>query len=403
MHMRILKVTQGYYPFWDYGGPVVKVRALARHLARRGHAITVLTADLGMAHLPGTDGFAQQSRCGWEGRPDGIESVYLRTLARYRAITINPRVADFCRQRLSEFDIVHIYGLYDLLGPVVAYFCRRSKIPYVIEPMGMYRPIDRSFRLKKLWHRSLGRKFWRDASQIVATSEMEHRELLGDVVPEDKLVVRYNGLDNDSETDSERFERGRFRAKLNVSSQEPLVLFLGRLIPRKGADLLIRAFARACPKIGKLVIAGPEGNPGYVEYLKRCARESGVDDRVLCVGPVYEADKQSLLADADVFVLPSRYENFANAAAEAIAHNVPVIVSKSCGIGPLVDGRAGLVVGNGTEELSDALAKLLQDRPLYTRLQLGCSKVVEQLSWDRLAGQMEGYYEKAIAEDVPVC
>jgi glycosyltransferase involved in cell wall biosynthesis len=399
--MRILKVTQGYYPFWDYGGPVAKIRALARNLSRRGHAITVLTADLGMARLPGTDGFAQQSRCGWEGRPDGIESVYLRTLARYRAITINPHVADFCRRRLSEFDIVHVYGLYDLLGPVVAYFCRRSKIPYVIEPMGMYRPIDRSFQLKKLWHRSLGRKFWRDASQIVATSEMEHQELVSDVVPEDKLVVRYNGLDSNAE--SGHFERGRFRAKLNVSSQEPLVLFLGRLIPRKGADLLIRAFARACPKIGTLVIAGPEGNPGYLEYLKRCARESGVHDRVFCVGPVYETEKQSLLADADVFALPSRYENFANAAAEALACRVPVIVSQFCGIAPLVDGRAGLVVGNETEDLSDALARLLQDRPLYTRLQDGCSQVVEQLSWDRLAGQMEQYYEKAMAEGVRVC
>ena len=74
---------------------------------------------------------------------------------------------------------MHFYGLYDLLGPVVSYFCRRQGIPYVIEPMGMYRPIDRSIQHETyLASHSSGAAFWRNAAQIIATSELEQQELM---------------------------------------------------------------------------------------------------------------------------------------------------------------------------------------------------------------------------------
>ena len=78
---------------------------------------------------------------------------------------------------LADFDLVHFYGLYDLLGPSVGQFCRKNKLPYVIEPMGMFRPIDRSFRKKRLWQQTLGRSFWRGAARIIATSELEEAGL----------------------------------------------------------------------------------------------------------------------------------------------------------------------------------------------------------------------------------
>ena len=193
--MRILMAVQSYFPFQDRGGPVVKVRALARGLAQRGHQVTVLTADLGLRRLNGSAMNFQPCPWGWCAEENGVEAVYLSTLANYRALTVNPDVIGFCGKSLRHFDLVHFYGLYDLLGPAVSYFCRRQGIPYVIEPMGMYRPIDRSFRMKRVWHRSLGDSYWSHAAQIVATSEMEEQELLQDGVAREKLVVRYNGID----------------------------------------------------------------------------------------------------------------------------------------------------------------------------------------------------------------
>jgi len=393
--LRILNVAQTYFPYLAEGGRPVKVRMLSKNLAQRGHAVTVLTANLGSSEWKSSRLVANETAFGLQTSENGVETIYLPTWFRYRALTVNPRVIRFCWSTLRRFDLVHFYGLYDLLGPAVSHYCQRQRIPYVIEPMGMYRPIDRSFRLKSVWHQSLGRAFWRGATQIIATSEMEQQELLEDGIPAAKIVVRYNGIDADSW--AKLPSRGTFRAKWNVSADQPLIVFLSRLIARKGADTLIEAFAEAAPRSARLVIAGPEGEPGYLASLKRRAIDCGVGSRVLFVGPVYDEEKRALLADADLFVLPSRYENFANSAAEAIGCGVPVIISDACGIRSLVDGRAGLVIAPEKDSLAVALRQMLFDRAIYGRLKEGCRQVAEQLSWSRVTEQMESHYVNAMA------
>jgi len=391
--MRVLKVVQSYYPFQDQGGPVVKVRALAQGLAARGHQITVLTADLGLKQNSSNMPF-DTCRWGFRAEENGVTAIYLSTLAHYRALTVNPSVLGFCRDSLKQFDLVHFYGLYDLLGPAVSYFSRRYKIPYVIEPMGMYRPIDRSFQLKRTWHRTLGASFWNHAAQIVATSELEHEELLADGVSPEKLVIRYNGID--SEIFRSLPSHGGFRTKWGIGPTETVILFLGRLIPRKGADILIDAFAKACPESGRLVIAGPEGEPGYLSVLAKRARDADVETRVLFTGPLYDDAKATVFADTDIFALPSRYENFANSVAEAMACGIPVIITEGCGIRSLVDGRGGLVVARQTEALASAIHKLDSDPVLYKKLQEGGRAVTAQLGWDQVTEQMESYYVEAM-------
>ena len=393
--MRVLSVVQFYFPFQDRGGPVVKVRSLAKELAKRGHRVTVLTADLGLDRVNGFG--AKAERCEWGRRweDDGVEAIYLPTRGRFHASTFNPGVVGYCKASLQNFDLAHFYGLYDLLGPAAAYFCRRQGVPYVVEPMGMFRPIDRSLRLKRLWHGSVGGAFLGGARRVIATSDIERQELLDGRIPAAKLALRYNGIDLSSCLPLP--PRGSFRAKWKIPAEEPLVLFLSRLIPRKGADILIEAFAQACPESGRLAIAGPEGEGGYRAYLEKRARDAGVEGRVVFTGALYDDDKKAAFADADVFALPSRYENFGNAVAEAVASGVPVIVTNSCGIHSLVANRAGLAIAPDKEELADALAQLIYDRHLQQRFKAGCQGVVDALSWDRLTAQMEGYYAEALA------
>ncbi|HWG58356.1 MAG TPA: glycosyltransferase [Candidatus Acidoferrales bacterium] len=387
--MKILNVTQTYYPYQEGGGMPVKVRAISRVLARHGHRVTVLTANLGERQWP-ANASVEKTSTGRRTFEENVEALYLPTIARYRALTFNPRVVRFCRASLARFDLVHCYGLYDVLGPSVAYFCRREGLPVVVEPMGMFRPIDRSFRAKRAWHLTVGRSFLRKAAKIVATSDLEQQELIAGGIAPRKILLRYNGIDRDI---LEALPpRGAFRAKWRIPLGDPMILFLGRVIPRKRADLLIRAFADASPGCGMLVIAGPEGEVGYRSLLEKCARDSGVADRVLFTGPLYDDDKKSAFLDADIFALPSQYENFANAPAEAIACGVPVLVSTSCGIAPLIEGRAGLVVSPEMAPLSSALRTLLGNESLRIRLKAGCREVASELNWDRLVGQMEDCY-----------
>jgi glycosyltransferase involved in cell wall biosynthesis len=93
---------------------------------------------------------------------------------------------------------------------------------------------------------------------------------------------------------------------------------------------------------------------------------------------------------------PTRYENFANSVAEAVATGVPVIITDACGIRTLIDGRAGLVIAPEQQPLATAIRALLTDRALYQKLQAGCPGVAAELGWDRLTEQMEGYYARAL-------
>ena len=393
--MRILNVAQTYYPYLAEGGRPAKVRVLSRKLAERGHDVTVLTANLGTAEWTRIGLPIEKTTIGWRLTEGGVVAIYLPTWFRYRTLTLNPGVLRFCAAALGKFDLVHFYGLYDLLGPSVSYYCRQHGIPYVVEPMGMYRPIDRSILLKGVWHRSIGAAFWRNASKVIATSELEQLDLVDHGVPREQVVVRYNGID--AGVPATAFARSSFRAKWGIPKGEPLIFFLSRLIPRKGADILIQAFAEACPVSGRLVIAGPDGEPGYGLYLKKCAQESGVAARVIFTGPLYDEEKAAAFAAADVFALPSRYENFANVAAESIACGVPVIITPYCGIHTLVEaGPAGLIVAPEKRPLKEAIYRMIHDEALRSRLREGCRAVTERLGWDHLAAEMEKYYAAAM-------
>ena len=370
---------------------MVKVRSLVEALRRKGHHSTVLTADLGLSSSNSASMKITRGEWGWESESEGIRTIYLSTLWKYRALTLNPGVLGFCRSHLKEFDLAHFYGLYDLLGPSAGRSCRQQGVPYVIEPMGMYRPIDRSFRKKRIWHRLFGEDFWHGASLIVATSEMEEQELFEDKVPRENLAVRYNGIEENLANALP--PRGLFRGKHGIPADEPVILFLSRIIPRKGAEILVDAFSEVCRNRGWLVIAGPEGEPGYLAQIRKRARDTGVADKVIFPGALYGPEKLAAYADADIFALPSRYENFANVAAEAVACDVPVIISRQCGIRSVIEGRAGLIIEPEKAALASALRSLLTDSVLYSRLKSGCREVAEKLTWTEAATQMEALYE----------
>jgi len=397
--MRLLHVTQSYYPFLEMGGPTVKVRALAHGLASSGHDVTVLTADLGFNNAKLEIAGAVPGRWGFESRENGVEAVYLRTRARYRALTWNPGVAAFCREQLGGYDLTHIYGLYDLVGPRVARACRRSDRPYVVEPMGMFLPIVRSIWMKRRYHDTLGGRLLRGASRVIATSEQERQEFLEGGIEDSKILVRRNGI----EVPGEFPPAGSFRNQWYIPRDVKLVLFLGRLVSKKSPDLMLDVFShwnrRGNGSQGSmLVMAGPDEGDGFRRRLETLAGQMGLDRRVLFTGPLYGDAKWAAYRDADVFVLPSQNENFGNTAAEAVACGTPVLVTDRCGIAPLVDQRAGLVVPHDGAALEAGLARILDDPAFAARLRDGCKEVANSLSWAEPIAQMETLYQELISE-----
>jgi glycosyltransferase involved in cell wall biosynthesis len=394
--MRILNVTQTYSPFFEFGGPPAKVRALSEGLARLGHAVTVLTADWGLERRLAAENEkidADYSPFGMRREDNGVQAIYLPTWLKYRATSWNPAVKRYCRARLQNFDVVHIFGLYDLLGPAVAAACRRRQLPYIVEPIGMFVPIVRNLLMKRMYHAVFGRSLFEGASAVMATSEQEAAEMVTGGIPREKIVTRRNGV----EAPAKFPERGVFRASLGISPEAKVILFLGRLSKKKSPDLLLQAFT-SLPGHREggslhLVFAGPDEG-GMRARLEQMAGKLGVAPRVHFCGPLYGKSKWEAYRDADIFVLPSQNENFGNSAAEAVAAGTPVIVTRDCGIAPMLADVAGLAVAHQAEAVSQALTRVLSDRELHARLVAGCRGIASQLGWEEPIRRMEELYAK---------
>jgi glycosyltransferase involved in cell wall biosynthesis len=400
--VKILKVSQAYYPFLAAGGPPTKIRAIATRLAQHGHAVTVLTADLGLRQNDHALANFKLDRWGWTTQEDGVEAIYLPTFERYRSLTLNPDVIGFSREVAGTFDLAHLYGVYDLLGPPIARSCSRRGTPYVVEPMGMYRPIVRNLYLKKLYHRMLGDRLMREARYVIATSEQERQELAADGIDEARIVIRRNGI----EAPATMPAPGKFREQFAIPTNAPLILFLGRLVAKKSPDILIAAFARwrattGAPAQAVLVIAGPPEDAAYARRLREQCAELRLADAVRFTGPLYGEEKWQAFGDANVFVLPSQNENFGNTAAEAAACGTPVIVTNQCGIAPWIEGRAGLVVPYEVEAIEKALASLISQPALREQFLEGCATMTRELSWDEPVLQMESLYRQCLENTSP--
>jgi glycosyltransferase involved in cell wall biosynthesis len=399
--LKILQISQTYYPFLAAGGPPTKVRAIATRLAQKGHSVTVLTADFGVTRYAAELGNLERCKWGWRSTSDGVETIYLRTIARYRSLTLNPDVIRFANERLQETDVAHIYGIYDLLGPAVGRISSRRSVPYVLEPIGMFRPIVRSLRLKRLYHRTLGERLIRGARFLIATSGQEKQEFLAEGIAESRVVVRRNGIDAPAALPA----AGTFRARHAIPADAKLILFLGRLISKKSPEMLIEAFAswrnhagRVTPSI--LALAGPEEELSYLRQLKELCGKLGVSEAVRFTGPLYGDEKWAAYRDADVFVLPSQHENFGNTAAESAACGTPVIVTDRCGIAPIIAGRAGEVIPHDAVALEAALASLLSKPNLRDSYREGCAAVTRELSWNEPVAEMEALYQRCVEKAI---
>jgi glycosyltransferase involved in cell wall biosynthesis len=380
--IRVLLVTSAYPPFLQFGGQPQTAASLARELARMGHRVNVLTAN----HKLG--------RPGLRGERDGVGAHYLKSIARYRSAgTLNPAVFSAARRLVRGADVVHLFGMYDLLGPAAAGAARRIGAPYLLEPLGMFRPIVRCVRKKRLYHRLIGRRLAAGAAGLVATSELEREELLREGVPPGRIFVRPNGVDLSAFLDPPA--RGGLRDRQGIPRDAPLILFLSRLAPIKRPELVVEALAMQADPSTRAVFIGPDED-GTRALLERRAAGRGVSDRVVLTGPMYGRDKLEALVDADVLVLPSESENFGNVVLEALASGLPVVVSNRCGLASVIDRRVGYVVPPDVPRVAEAVGRVLGDRGIRGRAAKEGPAIAARYSWESVAARMEEIYRSAL-------
>ena len=348
--MRILRAIRSVNP--EGGGPIEGITQVSRMLGKMGHEVELVSLD--------TPEAAWVQNCplkvhalGKGGHDFGYAPDYVRWLKRHGV----------------DYDAIVVSGLWQFHGLGVWLALRRAGVPYFVFPHGMLDPwFKRAYPLKHLkkwlyWPWAEYRVL-RDARAVLFTCEEERR-----LARESFWLYRCEERVVNYGTAAPAGDAGQqhelFYARFPALRGKRLVLFLSRIHPKKGCDVLVQAFADLVKQSVNgtdrepwhLVLAGPD-QTGWQRKLEAEAERLGLAGRVTFTGMLRGDEKWGAFHAADLFVLPSHQENFGIAVVEALSCGLPVIVGSGVNIWrEIVEDGAGWMCEPKAEPLARALLR----------------------------------------------
>jgi glycosyltransferase involved in cell wall biosynthesis len=290
------------------------------------------------------------------------------------------------RAHVGEFAVVHVHAVFSHASIAAGRASRRVGMPYLVRPLGSIDPwsLSRHPGRKRALMWLGARALLSGASRVHYTADEERRRAESTLPWLPPGVVIPLGVDEalfaDTAEDHRRW-------------QGPAVA-LARLDPKKGIDLVIRAFHQLAARLPnrRLVIAG-DGDASYVRELRAIASDGPGADRIDFTGWVDGADRQRVLASASVFVLPSAQENFGLSMVEAMATGTPVVVTRTVDLASrIAEERAGWVVNRSVEGVAGALfecwSNSAESRDRGTRAR----RLAENYRWSKVAVRLKALY-----------
>jgi glycosyltransferase involved in cell wall biosynthesis len=364
----------------------------------KDHEVTLFTTNVSVrgGWIPGR---------GTEGDLDVRRSPF--TQAQFRTeyfpaqwptrFAFSPKLGAALRDRIHDFDVVHIHGLYLYTSLAAARACLKANVPYLVQPHGCLDPrVIRHHHLRKaIYHSQVERPILDGAGAMHYASE-EEMDLARPIGIRAPGVVVPHGVDLDYYLHRPR--RGAFRKRHPGVADNKLVLFLGRITPKKGLDLLVSSFARVQAEQpgSRLVIAGPD-DEGYGKQVRGYVAANRLEPFVIFTGMLEGQQKLEVLADADVWVLPSYTENFGIAVLEALACGLPTVISDQVNIHrELSRAGATLVTRCDVDEISQALLRILSSTDLATELGQAGRRLAADYTWERTAARLGSVYENLV-------
>lgn len=388
--MRILHITPYFYPAWAYGGTPRVVFELCKKLAKRDHEVTVFTTDV----------LDKQSRFKKKKQPvkiEGCRVFYFKNLSNSLAYNYKlplpfGMLAAFVRGT-EKFDIIHLHEYRTVPNALTFYFATRLKVPYVLSAHGSVLPLMGKYFLKECFDKFVGQKILKNATILIAESEIERKQYVKIGLSSRKTKVIPWGID------FENFQKlpakGKFKNRFSIK-QKKIILFLGRINAIKGLNFLIESFVGISKKPYRevaLVIAGSDD--GYLKEAQTLVRRHGISKETIFPGFLNDRDKLSAYVDADVLVYPSRFEIFGLVPLEALLCETPVIVTSTCGCSDIIEKtKAGYLVKYGNvKQLERTLLNILENQSeAKRRAALGAKYIKNNLNWSEITEQFVNIY-----------
>ena len=371
------------------------MRTIAEGLATRGLLVDIATTnDNGAEQLAVP--FAQPVV------ENGVTYWYFPRQIRF--YTVSWPLWRWLGAHIRDYDLIHIHALFSFATTAGAFWATRRGIPYLVRPLGALNSWgihNRRPFLKQLSLLMIERRILANAAAVHFTSERERSEA--------ELVesgIRSVVIPNPVATVPVERNEGTKKLFLKYPqlAGKRIVLFLSRVDPIKGLELLLNGFGkvRATHPDAALVVAG-NGDVGFAARLRELARQLGIERDVIWTGFLEGQEKQAAFAAADIFVLPSYSENFGVATVEALARGLPVVVSDQVGIhSEVAEAKAGLVVGCDANEVSDAVVRMLSDDEGRREMSRNAMLLAKKFSPEVVSEELIGVYQRVSRKSADV-
>lgn len=360
------------------GGTAERTFQMSRFLAKNGIECKILTLDIDLdeqriANI--TPASVVVLRCLWKRYY--VPSTGFRTI----------------RQLVEWADVIHIMGHWGVLNAIVYIIARLANKPYVVCPAGALPLFGRSKLVKKLYNHMVGYAIIRNASGWIAVTKSEFSQFLEYGIGAEKITVIPNGIDTEDFSFVEPID---FFKKYSLSNN-PIILFMGRLNLIKGPDILLEAFILANPYINnyQLVFAGPDG--GMLSDLKQRSKEAGISSKVHFIGYLDGHDKSTAYHVADLLVVPSRQEAMSIVALEAMVCGTPVLLTNQCGFDEVKSVSDHLEVPVDANKMAKKMVSLLTDKEMLKGIAISLRNfAVQNYTWEQVVPQFLNLYRTII-------
>lgn len=367
-----------------YGGPAKVMRELSHSMARLGVTIDIVTTNangLEKLNIPSGKWIEE----------DGYRVQYFECWHRNDAI-ISISLVRWLIKNIASYDAVHTNNVFAPLTLLTEWICQFHRISYVITPHGMLEPWALSYKAakKRLYYSWLEKPALQKAGAIHALTAIEAENLhqLGFK----QTVVIPNGIRRQEFTVRSRADS--FYHQFPETKEKSIILFLGRIDPKKGLDILARAFGNIHSEFpqAQLVVAGPD-NIGFLPTVKQYFQEAGCLESVTFTGMLSGEIKQAALAAAQVYVAPSYSEGFSMSVLEGMAAGLPCIITTECNFPEAAD--VAYIVDVDSDAVADAMRQCLSD-PQKARAMGEQARdfILENYTWDHASQKLIQVYDR---------
>ena len=377
--MNILHVVPSYYPATKWGGPILSTKSICDSIIKYpGVCVRVISTNAGSPDVKDN----LQVVNSWVEFSEGYKVFFGRRIYGH-STSLSQLIKILFSIRWA--DVIHVTGVYNFCTIPTIILARVFKIPLVWSLRGAVQAnwqwAGSSNSLVKKWYDTFVSKLLSSRNVIHVTSIMELNASRNSF-KEAKFEVIPNSIITPTLSSKSYLSDGLVR-----------VMFLSRLHEKKGIELLVEAI-KLLPEHFVLDVYGT-GEKGYLKSLQRSVVD--IEDRVRFHGHVLNHEKQEAFQRADIFCLPSYSENFGIAIGEALAHFVPVIVTRESSWVDVMKEKCGILVGFDSSGIAKSIRNIA-DRDLEEMGKAGRAYVVDNFSQDVLADRYIKLYSSLIAK-----